>query len=532
MAASVLLSSLPTEVLIRVFVFLATRDIRACQRVCRFIRDTVQASPMLQYVLELDTLGYTVPLNPRKDLSYAEKSKLLRTSKAKSTEDTPTPTRIDLEDTGFMLAKCEFARGVFVYGPTQDDRLLQKLVVYQFDSINENTPYESWNISVAQDMCAYKIDPDQDLLILLRGGPPDDHPNMITVRELHMCSLKSGNPHPLAVVPVITPTERILRSIKDNHFQIVGKYVALLTTDAAFPAEDSLKIFIWDWITGELVTMGSVIGDSFVFISESRFIVASGRDSPSEEAVGFLHVYEFDPARLGQEACCIASLHLPTTPGDPCCSSPQLVPSPHSLHSFHPAHSAPSLTRPRVYELSPNSHYVCILINVNKIQSYPYEVTRGLLFVPTARILEVTANHRRCVPWEQWAKGVYWINGHLLHCEPKNYIFGPRFAPLIYNYELDLFQIPVYHLGPSNRASIEDPLTMMLSKIENAHKYLDRLFLSSGHARRPLLISLITVPSDVLQTNRIRPEIMVDDEHIAVHSEDQLINYACIPFSL
>ncbi|QRW10479.1 hypothetical protein RhiLY_09478 [Ceratobasidium sp. AG-Ba] len=372
-----------------------------------------------------------VPLNPRKDLSYAEKSKLLRKSKAKSTEDTPAPTRIDLEDTRFMLAKCEFARGVFLYGPTQDDYLLQKLVVYRFDSINESNAYESWNISVAQGMCAYKINLDQDLLILLRGGPPYDHPYMITVRESHMRSLGSGNAHPLAVVPVITPTERLLRSIKDNHFQIVGKYVALLTTDAAFPAEDPLAILIWDWITGELGTMGSVIRDSFVFISESRFIVVFRCDTPREEAVEFLHVYEFDPARPGQEACCIASLHLPATPGDPCCSSPQLVPSPHSLHSFHPAHSAPSLTRPRVYELPLNSHYVCISINVNKVQSYPCEVTRGLLFVPTARILEVTANHRRCVPLEQWAKGVYWLNGHLAHCEPKNYIFGPRFAPLI-----------------------------------------------------------------------------------------------------
>ncbi|QRV96156.1 F-box-like protein [Ceratobasidium sp. AG-Ba] len=518
MVLSASLSSLPAEALVHVFALLAPRDIRRCQQVCRLFRDEIQASAFLQYTLELDALGYSAPLNPRLDISYDEKTKLLKRIHDNPTEITPTPTCVTLDTTEATITSCQFARGVFAHGQPNID-VTRSLRIHRFPSANQNTPYESWSIpDLRVDAHAYRIDPDLDLLVLLHVDSAPGDPDTDLARAFHFRSLKSGEPHPLAAVPVVLTTDKFTSSFVPDCFQIIGRYVALLTHTNHLLSQDSPRMSVWDWTTGQLVTFGDVIGESFAFVSESVFVVGSGRRKYDKEIIGSFEAYEFDPGQPGRRARHIASLQLPSTADGPCHSSVRFVFSPYSPHLFSSARPITPSVPPRVYELSSTSHYICMRIRVYNISSCPSAVTWGSLYIPASRVLSAIAEYPHHgsaihIPWEQWATGTYWINEHLVSCQPANYLFGPRAAPLTRNPEIDGFQIPVYHLGPRSGKSLDDPFVAALSLVDHAHHYLNKVFLSSGHARRPDLVSLVTVPSDEFDASQDWPDIMVDDEH-------------------
>ncbi|QRW10477.1 F-box-like protein [Ceratobasidium sp. AG-Ba] len=457
MVSSASLSSLPAEALIHVFAFLAPRDIRRCQQVCRLFRGEIQASAFLQYTLELDALGYSAPLNPRLDISYDEKTKLLKLIHDNPTEITPMPTCITLDTTEATITSCQFARGVFAHGQPNID-VTRSLRIHRFPSANQNTPYESWSIpDLRVDAHAYRIDPDLDLLVLLH-------------------------------------------------------------VDSAPGLPSNVRMGL-DYRT----TCYHVIGESFAFVSESVFIVGSGRRKYAKEIIGSFEVYEFDPVQSGRRVRHIASLQLPATADDPCHSSIRFVFSPHSPHFFSSPRPIASSVPPRVYDLSSTLHYICMRIRVYNIRTHLPAVTWGSLYISASRILNTIAespHHGSAIhiPWEKWAAGTYWINEHLVSCQPANYFLGPRAAPLTRNPELNVFQIPVYHLGPRSGKSLDDPFVAVLSFDDQAHHYLNKVFLSSGHARRPDLVSLVTVPSDEFDGIQDWPDIMVDDEHVTIHT--------------
>jgi hypothetical protein len=491
----------------------------------------------LQYLLKLDSLGFTLPLNPRCDLTYDQKIEALCRLRTLP-ENTPnTPTLLDLGVTSALVSNCQFAKGVFARGgPTLD--LTRRLDIYQLPSYNSDTIYEHWQHSdLGVNAHDFRIDPDLDLLVLLETDPSPGDVETDLVLRFHLRSLRTGGSHPLATALVITSTYKFNSSFAPASFQIAGKYLALLhhTNQLLDPA--SPRISIWNWITGDLVTVSrvgidatcllsseqyaDVPGRYFAFVSDSSFVIHYDRRKWAEtNIIGSLEVYTFDPKGPPHRARHVASLHLPPTTEGPCHSSS------HFVFTLSAPISIPmdvqSAAPPRIYELSPEAHIICFKIRVFNIEYYPSEMANGTLFIPASSILKtisrIPSNGSQVhMAWDDWAKGTSWINNRTTHGE-KDFVFGQRAAFLRYNANIHAWEIPLYDLRPSARPRVEDPKASMPRRRSGADMYIDNVFMDGGcGACEPDMISLITIPRDIISGNARAidnpPEIMVDDEH-------------------
>ncbi|KAG9089024.1 hypothetical protein FS749_001673 [Ceratobasidium sp. UAMH 11750] len=521
MSTTISFDSLPSESIIHILLFLAPKEIRKCQQVCRFLRNLVQDSPRLRYLLELDSLGYSAPLNPRNDLSYDEKIQVLRRMRNPPDPSTNIPFRIGLNTTHNTITNYQFARGVFAQGGPSLD-VTRSLNLYRLASFNANTSYEQWHLSDlgvnAQD---FKMDPDLDLLVLLETDAAPGDPEVDLVRRLHLRSLRTGLPHPLAAVPVIISTDKFTSNFTDANFQLVGRFVALLCHTNQLLSPDPSRISIWDWTTGDLVTFADVTGQCFTFVSDTCFVTGCSRRKYAKEIIGSLEVYTFDPSRPGRRARHVASLHLPTTPEGPCHSSFSFSFAPLGPLSFPANGLALSTVPPRIYDLSPSSHYICLKILAYNIQNHPSEMTKGALFIPATSIVNATSTispreSQLHVPWENWARGTSWIHHGGMRGE-KDHIFGQQAAFVRLAPNSPLWQILVYDLGSSIRETIKDPIEPPYEP-SGAHLYLDRVFMGGQNgARNPRLVSLIAAPETRTAGLVGLPEVMVDGEHVMIY---------------
>ncbi|KAG9115475.1 hypothetical protein FRC07_007534 [Ceratobasidium sp. 392] len=325
-------------------------------------------------------------------------------------------------------------------------------------------------------------------------------------------------PHPLAEVPVITSTDKFTSTFAQPSFQIVGRYIALLSSMNTLLSSDSPRIFVWDWTTGDLVTHADVVGKYFAFLSETCFIVGCDRRKWSKEVIGSLEVYKLDPSKPGRRANHIASFHLPTTPEGSCHSASAFTSTPFGPLSF--SGFTPTTVPSRIYDLSPSSHYISLKLRAYNIQNHAAEMATGTLLISITSILDAISNVSAQVhiPWVDWGHQTYWINNRSMY-SGHDHVIGQRAAFTRYNQDLDAWQMVVYDLGPSIRKRIEsDPAPFAPAlPLAEADSYLDRVF--SG-ARSPVPVSLITIPKDVALggANFLdnRPVIMMDDEHVVV----------------
>ncbi|CUA68271.1 hypothetical protein RSOLAG22IIIB_07800 [Rhizoctonia solani] len=81
------LLSLPPECIILVLLSLPPQEIVRCKLVSRALWTVVNGSPILQYLLELDSLGFVAPRIVSKNLSLEEKIQMLRKSRRKIVVD-------------------------------------------------------------------------------------------------------------------------------------------------------------------------------------------------------------------------------------------------------------------------------------------------------------------------------------------------------------------------------------------------------------------------------------------------------------
>ncbi|KAG8741063.1 hypothetical protein FRC10_003403 [Ceratobasidium sp. 414] len=481
--------------------------------------DLIKGSSHLQYLLELDSLGYSAPLHPRSDISYDEKIKLLRRMRDPSGQSVDMASCIDLDLTPPVISNCQFARGVFAQGEPSLD-VVRSLRLYQLSSSNKNTSYEHWQLSnLGVNAHDFKIDPDLDLLVLLEADPAPGDPDTDLIRRFHIRSLRTGLPHPLAAVPVIVSPDKFTSTFVPASFQIVGRFVALLSYTNQLLSSDSPRISVWDWTTGDLVTFADVAGNCFAFTSDTCFVIGRDRRRYATEVIGSLEVYTFDPSRPGRRARHIASLLLPTTPEGPCHASSHFVFVPFGSLSFSANGFAPSTVPPRIYDLSPSSHYICLNIRAYHIQNYPSEMPKGTLFIPAASILDAISNissrgSNVRVPWENWARGTSWTNSRGVRGEACH-IFGRRAAFVQYGPDLPAWQILVYDLGLGLQARLEDHMVLPLHELSGGHLYLDKVFLDGRcGARNPAVISLATISgAGGVHLLDDLPDVMMDDEH-------------------
>ncbi|KAG8779045.1 hypothetical protein FRC12_024675 [Ceratobasidium sp. 428] len=361
----------------------------------------------------------------------------------------------ELHGSQFLTAPPQFIRGVSAkVGP--DSETIREIYVFRLPSRNTNTGYESWHLSdLGIDAQQFKIDPDLDLLILLETDTPPimTSATINRVQKIHLRSLQTGLPHPLAEVPVITSIDRSNLMFTSHSLQIVGPYMTLLSSDT-FRVSARSWVSVWDWTTGILMTVST------------PYYVDVELNGPIEQ--------EFTPPTL----------------------------------------------LPRVYELPPSSYYLCLKIEALDIERDP--IANGTLFVDAGYISKIVSGlskqePRINIPWQNWGSNTFWLNTTEDYSD-VNYVAGQRATCERRNEDLDAVQILIYDLGPSTRNQVEDPpnATVQLQAPASAGlSYLESVFVSERGARRPKLVSLVTVPR--VERPGELGTFMMDDEHLIIN---------------
>ena len=89
--------------------------------------------------------------------------------------------------------------------------------------------------------------------------------NAIELNHLHLVQFSTGRPHPLAACPIIPVDEYAL----DFHrvsvmIEIVGPLLLLLLT-RPFAEDAPDKLFLFDWMRGELLVVSNVLQSLFLW---------------------------------------------------------------------------------------------------------------------------------------------------------------------------------------------------------------------------------------------------------------------------
>jgi hypothetical protein len=248
------------------FVFLAMRLSQLltleCQ-ICQYFKQIVDDSPQLQYLLQLNLLGYAEPLVPRADLSFAQKTQLLREQSARVNNLEGTGDFVQFYFNGKPPSKCCFSQGVLAHLSPSNDHDLGCIHMYRLPSFNRNLPnFETWsheNLGVR--ILDFGISSAFDLLILFeRDESPtvsdgSARPSEIIIK-IHLRSLKSGLTHPAAAVPALKYASRRDIELEFEH-QIVGTYLVV-----QFLFKDNLSsdscLSVWNWTTGAEIMVSSL----------------------------------------------------------------------------------------------------------------------------------------------------------------------------------------------------------------------------------------------------------------------------------
>ena len=196
----------------------------------------------MQYLLELDACGYIEPVNPRRDLTYAEKIDVVRSHRERW-------NRLDGINANAIhfsgVSKWEYTEGIFVRYSWHT----RQLHFYQLPSRNRGVEYKYWAIpNLGMSIADFGIDPGQDLLVFLEVQNTQYNQGAYNV---HIRSMTSGEIHPRApagnsVLPYQHSTF-LLRSTSVS-FEIAGSLLA-----AVFPSRDvnsPSRVVIWNWTAG------------------------------------------------------------------------------------------------------------------------------------------------------------------------------------------------------------------------------------------------------------------------------------------
>ncbi|KAG9081971.1 hypothetical protein FRC06_005302, partial [Ceratobasidium sp. 370] len=353
------------------------------------------ADDYLQYRLELDVCGYVEPLCPRIDLSYTEKTKILRRHNARWNDPASVaPTCYELPRYQITGADV-FVKGTFAWSQAGGSEDFKRLVFYQLPSINRGTDFKHWSIDLAKEFRDFWIDPELDLLVV--AEQTSQYPNRSSY-NIHLRSMTTNTTHPRAApdrsiisyTPHLTPdplVPRCLVRISDHLLVMLFKFV-----DRTRPKH----IVIWNWTTGQELTYLTFTDEgSHLFaelLSENSFVICRSVLSPDvdtdfpESTLGWLSVYQFEPqATTSAQATHAMSFALPvnqdkTTQWYDIALHPAPMTTPLNASSRH---RSPA----KVYDLTLGDRLLCV--DIYEPGDYGWHSSLvGTLYAPSSILLD------------------------------------------------------------------------------------------------------------------------------------------------
>ncbi|KAF8606377.1 hypothetical protein BDV93DRAFT_520688 [Ceratobasidium sp. AG-I] len=518
------LKPLPEEILRLVLTFSAPSTIRCCQQVCRLLQHVIKSDVRMQYLLELDACGYVEPVNPRHDLTDAEKIDIVRSHRGRWNKlDSIKANAIHFSD----VSAWEYTDGIFV----RLSRRTRQLHFYQLPSRNRGVGYKYWvTPDLEVNIGDFGIDPGQDLLVLLEAqgtqGTYNIHIRSMTTGEIHSRA-PAGNS-----VLSYQHSTFLLQSTSVS-FEIAGRLLA-----AVFPSRHANSpscVVLWNWTTGAEILRVDTIGGryaSFTMLSENSFVLP--RFSPSRKAenrmrrscFGLLDMYQFD-AHSGAptKPVCVASFALPPVKDRSIEASVRIrcVPT-----TVSPTPRTCSNALPKVFEVAHDNR----LLYLELISEVQGNASTETLCVSSSLLLSaLSAPQQRelrqpsaIVLWDDWAEKTIWFNTDGLDCRGEHFSFGQRMAgfktdatyvwPKVFILDFDLNRLKSRGIFDVSAAGDIHSMSEGTPVSEGYRRARGRRY-PSGDTR----IAARYVEMAIALKERVDSldKIMIDDEHVIIY---------------
>ncbi|KAG1875589.1 hypothetical protein DFJ58DRAFT_260058 [Suillus subalutaceus] len=188
-----MLTSLPVELILKIFALLDWRTILVCREVCTFFRSILEGD-RAQYEIELAVSGMVD--GPPSPFTTSDRLALLKERNAAW----ESLRWVESQDTPMMQGHIwELYGDVFAQSSTPNLLHFRQLPS-KFRKIEEKT----WGVALDIHVRDFTMDPAQDLLVLIEE--PTSLPNTnVTTRSIriHLRSLTTGDRHTLAPQPAI-----------------------------------------------------------------------------------------------------------------------------------------------------------------------------------------------------------------------------------------------------------------------------------------------------------------------------------------
>ncbi|CAE6479747.1 unnamed protein product [Rhizoctonia solani] len=503
------LLNLPFECIVSILVSLPPREIARCRLVSRVLWTIINDSPMLQYLLELDSLGLVPPRIISHRLPLEQKIQTLRRRKrtnALGICDT-IAAPLHWQDDNVPSFGYDFvsSRGVLAL------KSQKKIEIHQLSSPNRNIGSSYHLLDSLPEHWMMAIEPAFDLLVLF-----DSTNNDVT---FHLRSLQTGLAHPDACLPTVVyegeNDEFIRPGLHKLQIEIIGHRIAYLR-ECPLAIESTSRVIIWDWTSGQILTSTNVSEISFGFLSENVFIVAtpiSYAHGPDAEKKPSLLLYSCDHVPQGESARLTARFSLPMGLSTVAFRDPQFLSfSQPSFWYFDVPVTCPS--QPVIYDLPPDSSYLAL----NPSFYRGSNTIRGTLFVHVSSLLAFATrpDHDNApIPWSKWESTTAWVDPPILSNELRPYygptVFGHLVAYIYAEEQSSSWRVEVHDLRKATRTSLGSKTFrsfVMESYRPLKHDSLVKSFVVPFETVPP--IRVIMGVWDILL------EIMLDGEHVII----------------
>ncbi|KAF8194950.1 hypothetical protein BJ912DRAFT_159975 [Pholiota molesta] len=305
--------AIPPELQIQILRNLDAVSLIRCAMTCVYLNDIVKNSSELMYIIQLhlDGLEDCGTALPNAD----SVARLLERRRA----------WLSLEWTGRIAAEIPFSCWADVWdlvGGAVAHVDEGKLEIIQLPtSKGDEGRTVRRALSGFTPLCV-TMDPTQDLVVFLENvpSPPLTSNSTVAVAGIHICTISSGAPHPLASQSSLEFNGEnlfghLIEHSMDPVLQIAHNLLAL-----SFGANET-RILIWDWTTSELLLDSAIsfdrpfpsyMGRSAINLLDSIYFVFAYADDSGDDS-GSIRLYKLDRSVSVDKgpAIHLATLHLP-----------------------------------------------------------------------------------------------------------------------------------------------------------------------------------------------------------------------------
>ncbi|KAF8880289.1 hypothetical protein BD779DRAFT_1675987 [Infundibulicybe gibba] len=274
-----LLLDLPVEILTNALSFLPGHDLETCKLVNRHVRNIIGDSARLRYIIALDDA--CVEDNPYNNTSIPDKLQALTRRELSWRKLQPNFSQsITVEHLPSGIY--DLTNGVYFLGA------LDNLSLYYLDLPAQPSQTLTWSrIDVEHKIVDMGLAIHESDLVAIITSRLDPNPPDARKRfrlELNLLSFKTRKPHPLAEKPNIR-IGNISRVKPSIFIEVVGDYLALVTTYTFNTSRLPDRFYLWNWKSGAMLIdhkAGYQTYSGIIFLTADLLLLPNIRDEALE----------------------------------------------------------------------------------------------------------------------------------------------------------------------------------------------------------------------------------------------------------